>query len=253
MKKQKQTLPANNNETISSTNKIYGKNAVLHCLESELSINKIWINEVQKDRFRDIENLARSKKIPVIPLDKIKLSKISEGEDHKSIIAEISPIRIHEEDFLYNNTDFRNIIIPVEVEDPHNLGAIIRSSYAFKMDAIALLNRRTVAVNSTVVSASAGAALSLPIVRIGNVVNTIEKLKKLGYWIYGTSVSNGENLYKLKFDTKSVILLGNEGKGLSDNILKHCDFRVHIPMEFESLNVSVAAGIILSKIYSDGI
>ncbi len=231
--------------------KIFGKNAVIECLDSNLSINKIWISNHPNPRLQEIEEKARAKKIPIIKLEKKDLDRIANGAEHRSVIAEIAPITIHEESFL-EQEQIQKILIPVNIEDPHNLGAIIRTAYAFNVDAIVITKHKGSPVNNTVISTSAGAALKLPIVRVTNIVNCIEKLKKNGFWIYGSNVSqdNSQDLYKLDFDKKSVVLVGNEGKGLSDNILKHCDFQIHIPIAFESLNVSVATGIILSRVYS---
>lgn len=229
---------------------IYGKNSIIECLDSGLSINKIWLLPSNNPRIVEIEKLARSKKIPVIKATNKELERISGTTDHRSIVASISPIKLHEEDFLLD-PKIETIVIPANIEDPHNLGAIIRSCLAFKVDTVAISNRRSAIVNSTVIQASAGAALKLAITRIGNINNTIEKLKKAGFWIYGSS-SNEDNrifLEKVDFPSKLVLILGNEAKGIPSNISKHCDANVYIPMDFESLNVSVAAGIILSRIY----
>ena len=236
---------------MSETERIFGKNAVLECLGSDQSINKIWISNHPHPRLKEIEEQARVKKIPLIKLEKKDLDRLANGADHRSVIAEIAPITIHEESFL-EQAQIQKILIPVNIEDPHNLGAIIRTAYAFNIDAIVITKHKGSPVNETVISTSAGAALRLPIVRVTNIVSCIEKLKKNGFWIYGSNVSQDKSrdLYKLDFDKKSVILVGNEGKGLSDNILKHCDFQIYIPIAFESLNVSVATGIILSKVYS---
>jgi 23S rRNA (guanosine2251-2'-O)-methyltransferase len=229
---------------------IYGKNSILECLDSEISINKIWIGISNNPKLIEIEKLARAKKIPVIKSNHKELERISGTEDHRSVVASISPIKLYDENFLMDNK-FQTIVIPANIEDPHNLGAIIRSSLAFGVDAIAISNRRSAVVNSTVIQASAGAALKLPIARIGNINNTIEKLKKVGFWVYGTSLHEDNCMYlkEIDFPSKLVLILGNEAKGVSANISKHCDANVFIPMNFESLNVSVAAGIILSRVY----
>ncbi len=103
------------------------------------------------------------------------------------------------------------------------------------------------------VSTSAGAVFRTKIVRLGNISNVIRKLKDAGFWIYGTSVTDNSAiaLDKIKFDAKTVLLVGNEGKGLGDLLQKQCDFSIYIPMKFESLNVSVATGVILNKVYQD--
>lgn len=239
--------------TSSTKQKIFGKNAVLECLDSGISINKIWIADNPNPRLKEIEDKASKKRIPVLKLGRRELDRIAGSDEHRSVIAEIAPIKLHEEDFLFAQS-IKRILIPVNIEDPHNLGALIRSAYAFDVDALVITKHKSTPVNETVISSSAGSALKLPIVRITNVVNILEKLKKNGFWIYGTVVSSdrsqSSNLYETDFDEKSVIVVGNEGSGLTDNILKHCDFKVYIPTKFESLNVSVATGIILSRAFT---
>lgn len=140
----------------------------------------------------------------------------------------------------------------VDVQDTQNLGAIIRSTYAFGFDALVISDKKSAPLNQQAIAASAGAALKLPIVRIGNISQCVEKLKKQGFWLYGTDVSEEAQDYnQVKFDQKTVLVMGSEGKGLRDNIKKKCDFLIHIPIKFNSLNVSVATGVIASKIYSD--
>lgn len=230
---------------------IFGKNSVFECLDSGVSILKIWILKNNNPRLKEIEIKARAQKIAVYKVDNIELDKISNKQDHRGAIALISPIEIEEEGYLLRD-DVKKILIAANIEDPHNLGAMIRSSYGFGIDAFVISNRNSAPITSTVISSSAGACLKQKIVRIGNITTCIEKLKKNGFWIYGTNVKseNSEDLNKIKFDEKSVILMGNEGSGLGEKLLKHCDFQVHIPMKFESLNVSVATGIILNRVYA---
>lgn len=236
-------------------NLVFGKNSILECLESSpQTISKIWVmTDSPNPKLKEIELKAREHKIPVLKVDRKALDKISQGEDHRSVIAEISPITVYEEEYLFTNKDIRTILIPVNIEDPHNLGAIIRTAHAFDVDVLAINSRKSTPVNSTVVSTSAGAVFRTKIVRLGNISNVIRKLKDAGFWIYGTSVTDNSAiaLDKIKFDAKTVLLVGNEGKGLGDLLQKQCDFSIYIPMKFESLNVSVATGVILNKVYQD--
>jgi 23S rRNA (guanosine2251-2'-O)-methyltransferase len=223
---------------------------VIECLNSDVSVNKIWLLNVHNPKLKEIETLARNKKIPVLRSPRQELERLAEGEDHRSVVAEICPVKIHEEDFLYeknNQEKFKKIILAVNIEDPHNLGAILRSAMAFGVDALVFTARKSTQITSTVISSSAGAALKIPLVRIGNTTDSVLRLKEHGYWIYGTCVDqdNSSALNKVKFHEKSVVLVGNEGKGLSDKVLKHCDYSVYIPVDFNSLNVSVATGIVL--------
>jgi 23S rRNA (guanosine2251-2'-O)-methyltransferase len=236
---------------MSKTQKIFGKNAVMEALDSDISINKVWIANNPNPRLKEIETKARSRKIPVLKLSKKDLDRIADNADHRSVIAEIAATKLLDEDYLYQN-ELKRILIPMNIEDPHNLGAIMRSALAFGVDAIVLGKHKGCPVNETVLRVSSGAASKLAIVRAGNIVNCLKKLKEQGFWVYGTHLdkTRSQDLYKIDFDKKSVILVGNEGKGLSDNIIKNCDFTIHIPIEFESLNVSVATGIILSRCYA---
>jgi len=200
-------------------------------------------------KLKEIETLARDKKIPFFRVDNREMSRLD--PEHRGAIAQITPVKLHEEEEILQFPDkYKKILFAVNIEDPHNLGAILRTALAFGIDAVAISSRNGVSVNSTVISTSAGAAFKNTLVRVANTTNFIEKAKKAGYWIYGSNVKQDKtsNIHEIIFDDKSVILVGNEGKGLSDKILKHCDFTVHIPVKFESLNVSVATGIILSQL-----
>lgn len=185
-------------------------------------------------------------------VEKQKLYELSGTQDHRSIVAELSPIEfIDEKDFLKH--DFKKVLIAVNVEDPHNLGAIIRSAYAFGIDAVCYTARNSAQLNNTVITSSAGAALKSNLVRISNVTNFINMLKDNKYWIYASVVEpeGSDSLNNVQFDDMSAILVGNEGKGLSDKVVKHCDFKIHIPVKFNSLNVSVATAIICNKVFNN--
>jgi 23S rRNA (guanosine2251-2'-O)-methyltransferase len=143
--------------------------------------------------------------------------------------------------------DARLLVMLDGVEDPHNLGAIIRTANAAGADAVLIPERRAAGLTDTVAKASAGALEYVPVVRIGNVTNTLEELKKQGFWIYGLDERGPEDYDRVEFNTPTVLVLGGEGKGVHQIVRNHCDVLVRIPMagEISSLNVSVAAGIVL--------
>lgn len=234
--------------------KVYGKNSVLEALECSNQVSKIWILEsaLKDQRLKDIEQIARKNKVPVYKVQREKIDRLCEGEKNKPIVAEIAPIKFYEESYL-NKEQVKKILIAANIEDPHNLGAIIRTSYAFGCDALVIPSRKSSPITDTVISSSAGSAFKLPLVRVGNLTNCMEKLKKNGFWVYGTDCSevNVQDYREVKFDEKSVIVLGNEAKGLSDKLKSHCDFLLKIPVKFDSLNVSVATGVILSRLLED--
>ena len=135
------------------------------------------------------------------------------------------------------------------LEDPHNFGAIIRTAEALGVDAIIIPNDRSVTVNSTVVKISAGAISYMKIVRVANLGSAISKLKKNDFWIVGTDM-DGEDYSKINYPERTCLIIGNEGKGISNIIRKNCDFIASIPMsgKINSLNASVSCGIVLSEI-----
>jgi 23S rRNA (guanosine2251-2'-O)-methyltransferase len=133
------------------------------------------------------------------------------------------------------------------VEDPHNLGAIIRTAHAAGADAVCIPERRAAPLTEVAAKAAAGAVAHLPVVRVGNLTRALESLKKRGYWIYGLDERGSHDYDKVDWAAPAALVLGGEGKGLHQQVAQHCDFLVRIPLagEISSLNVSVAAGVAL--------
>lgn len=221
---------------------VYGRNVAKEMLNSNKKINKIMI---QKD-FGDksIISLIENKKIKCEILDKKEFSRFDKFS-HQGIILDV-------EDFVY--TDLNEIIsvsdativILDHLEDPHNLGAIIRTCEAAGITGIILPKDRSVSVNSTVMKTSAGALENVKISMVTNLNQTIKELKEKGFWIVGTDM-NGQDYRTIDYSGKIAIIIGNEGKGMSSIISSNCDFIAEIPMygKINSLNASVAAGIII--------
>lgn len=227
---------------------IYGKNVLKERISSGKEIRKVYL---AKD-FRDKEflDLLKEIKIPIISVDRKQLDKMV-SQNHQGVILEI-------EDFEYSSLEevlsqidkpYPLLVMLDHLEDPHNLGAIIRTSEALGVDGIILPNKRSVLVNGTVMKTSAGAIHHIPIILVSNLVNTINTLKKEGYWIVGSDMSSlpyDEIDYKMPV----CLVIGNEGTGISKLVLENCDYVVSIPMsgKVNSLNASVATGILLSEI-----
>jgi len=169
---------------------------------------------------------------------------------HQGVIAEINVNKLVQtfDDFMdgYEITNDSSFVILGEVNDPHNVGAIIRSAAAFGISAVFIPEHRQVQVNGTVVKTSAGMAFHIPLVSIGNVNQTIKDLKDKGCWVYGLDGESTTNVNDEQFEKPSVFILGNEGKGIREKTLEHCDISLRIPTKknVESLNASVAAGVI---------
>src|SRR5581483_1983349 len=196
-------------------------------------------------RLQEIVELCRSREIPVRFEPREALDRMSNGAAHQGAVA-VGASHSYAD---YNKAiaGARLLVLLDGVEDPHNLGAIVRTAHAAGASAILIPERRAAGLTETVAKAAAGALEHLPVGRIGNVSQTLEDLKKKGFWIYGLD-ERGEQLYSdVDYATPTVFVLGGEGKGLHQQVRKHCDVVVRIPMAgaIASLNVSVAAGVAL--------
>ena len=226
---------------------IYGKNVAKEKLKHPTDVVQVYLSSKFKDK--EIEDLLATSKIKTTYLNnKIMDNKVNGL--HQGIIIEASDIKTYNLDIIKKFTSKNPVIVMLDhLEDPHNFGAIIRTSYALGIDAIIIPNDRSVDITPTVVKTSAGAIYNIPIIKVPNLTNTIEKLKKEGYWIMGTDMQ-GDNYCELKYDMPTCLIIGNEGKGMSKIVKNNCDYLVSIPMEgqIDSLNASVSCGIILSEI-----
>ncbi len=193
----------------------------------------------------DIISLLKKKNIPIFYEEKYKLDKMIKN-NHQGIILETSDYSYSSLDDIINNKEECTVLILDHLEDPHNLGAIVRTAEASGVDGIILPINRSVSVNETVMKTSVGALSNVKICQVTNLMNTIKSLKKNGFWIYGADM-NGEDYSKIDYAKKSCLIIGNEGSGLSHIVRESCDFIVSIPMygKVNSLNASVAAGILL--------
>ncbi len=227
--------------------KIYGKNVAYERLMSDERIHKIYLSN--KFRDQNILSLINKKNISPVYLNNHELDKMCKGL-HQGIIIEVEDIKTYSfEEVIPNLNNETLIVILDHLEDPHNFGAIIRSSEAFGVDAIIIPNDRSVDITSTVVKTSAGTIDKMKIIKVPNINNAIKKLKDYGYWIVGTDM-DGVDYTTIDYKTKIAIVIGNEGKGISKLVSKNCDYIAKIPMigTVNSLNASVACGIFLSEI-----
>lgn len=228
--------------------KVYGKNVAIETLKDNKKIYKIYLSNKFKDE--EILSLIDKRKINTKILDNKELDRMCKGL-HQGIILEVEDIKVYsfDEVILGITKDYPLVVILDHLEDPHNLGAIIRSSEAFGVDAIILPKDRSVGITSTVVKTSVGTIEKVKIINVPNINNTIRKLKDLGYWIVGTDME-GTNYTEIDYKTKIGLVIGNEGKGMSKVTRENCDYIAKIPMKgtVNSLNASVACGIFLSEI-----
>lgn len=231
---------------------VEGRNAVLELLESGKDINKIFITK--GDRHGSINKIiaiAKERKIIIVEKEKRKMDEMAQNENYQGVIAIVPPFEYCEiEDiikFAEEKEENPFVLILDGIEDTHNLGAIIRTAETAGVHGIIIPKRRAAAVNSTVSKVSCGAVEYMKVARVNNIADSIKKLKEAGLWICGTAV-DGEKYYFDQDLTGPIgIVIGNEGKGMSDIAKKNCDFLVKIPMmgKIQSLNASVSTGIIV--------
>ena len=199
----------------------------------------------------DILSLIKKRNIPIIYLEKTKLDGLVKN-NHQGVILETGDYNYVDIDSIIANKDNCKIVVLDHLEDPHNLGAIVRTVEASGIDGIILPINRSVSVNETVMKTSVGALYNTKICQVTNLTNAIKYLKKSGFWIYGADME-GEDFHRVSFAPKSCLIIGNEGKGLSHIIEESCDYIVSIPMygKVNSLNASVAAGILIYEMVKE--
>ena len=236
----------------SRANFIYGKSPVKSSIEAN-KVKKLFLQKGFSDE--SLLRLARTKNVLIEFVDNNVLVSLSKNGNHQGVVAEVEEYKYSTlEDILNECTGKKQplILILDEIEDPHNLGAIIRSCDAFGVDGIILKNRNQVQINSTVVKVSTGAIDHVKICQVSNISNAIRFLKQNGFWIYSSDGSAKTNYNQVKYDGPTALVVGSEGNGISRLVLENSDFIVKIPMRgyVNSLNVSVATGILLSNIRS---
>lgn len=198
-------------------------------------------------RIQEIIELAREHSVAVRFEPREALDRASNGATHQGILAFGAARSYAELDQVLAGERLQLLVVLDGVEDPHNLGAIIRTAHAAGASSILIPDRRAAGLTDTVAKSAAGALEHLPVVRIGNVSQTLEMLKKRGFWIYGLD-ERGSQLYtETDYSVPTVLVVGGEGQGLHQLVKRHCDVLVRIPMAgaISSLNVSVAAGVVL--------
>ena len=231
---------------------IEGRNAVIELLESNKTINKLYIAKGEKyGSINKIIAMAKERKVIIVEKERRQIEEMAQTENCQGVIAIVPPFEYCEiEDILqFANQKGEDpfILILDSIEDTHNLGAIIRTAETAGVHGIIIPKRRAASVNSTVSKVSCGAVEYMRIARVNNLTDSIKKLKEAGLWICGTSISTEKYYFEQDLTGPLAIVIGNEGKGMSDLVEKNCDFLVKIPMmgKVESLNASVSTGIII--------
>ncbi|GAJ40402.1 23S rRNA (guanosine(2251)-2'-O)-methyltransferase RlmB [Saccharococcus caldoxylosilyticus] len=234
---------------------IIGRNPVMEALKSQREINKIWIAEgVQRHSVQPIIQLAKQNGVLVQYVPKKKLDQMVEGT-HQGVVAQVAAYRYYEIDDLFARASEKSeppfFLILDELEDPHNLGSIMRTADAVGAHGIIIPKRRSVGLTATVAKASTGAIEHIPVARVTNLARTIDELKERGVWIVGTDAKAKDDYRSFDGTMPLALVIGSEGKGISRLVLEKCDFLLCLPMRghVTSLNASVAASILMYEVY----
>lgn len=233
---------------------IAGKNPVLEALRAGREINKVWVAEgVKKTGIQELIDLAKEQGVLVQFVPKQKVDKLA--ENHQGIVASVAAYNYAELDDLFNAAKAKNedpfFIILDELEDPHNLGSIMRTADAIGVHGIIIPKRRAVGLTAVVAKASTGAIEHVPVVRVTNLAQMVDELKERGVWIAGTDAKGSADYRKMDATLPLALIIGSEGKGMSRLLKDKCDFLYHLPMigHITSLNASVAAALLMYEVY----
>lgn len=234
---------------------VEGRNSVLELLESEKDINKIFVTRGEKQgSINKIIGRAKGKGIVLVEVDKSKLDEMSQTGNHQGVIAIVPPFEYCDVEDILEEAKSRNeepfVLILDGIEDPHNLGAIIRTAETAGVHGVIIPKRRAASVNSTVNKVSAGAVEYMKIARVNNINDTIQFLKDNGLWIIGTDAKAENYYYEQDLTGPIALVIGSEGFGMNRLVSENCDILVKIPMKgkITSLNASVSAGIVTYEI-----
>ncbi|WP_077210457.1 23S rRNA (guanosine(2251)-2'-O)-methyltransferase RlmB [Bacillus dakarensis] len=234
---------------------IIGKNPVIEALKSERDVNKILIAEgSQKGQMQQVIGLAKEHNVLVQFVPKKKIDQMVEG-NHQGVIAQVAAYQYAEIDDLFASAEKKNeapfFILLDEIEDPHNLGSIMRTADAVGAHGIIIPKRRAVGLTATVAKASTGAIEYIPVVRVTNMARTIDELKDRGVWIAGTDAKGKEDFRSFDGTLPLGLVIGSEGKGMGRLIRDKCDFLISLPMKghVTSLNASVAASLLMYEVF----
>ncbi|WP_087975025.1 23S rRNA (guanosine(2251)-2'-O)-methyltransferase RlmB [Oceanobacillus rekensis] len=234
---------------------IIGKNPVIEALKSGRSVNKVLVSEqLNPNLQKKLNQLAKEAGTIMQNVPRNKLDQLDSG-NHQGIIAYVASYQYASIEDLFQLAEERKedpfFIILDELEDPHNLGSILRTADATGVHGVIIPKRRSVGLTATVAKTAAGAIEHIPVARVTNIANTIDELKERNVWVVGTEAEATEDFRKLDGHLPIALVIGNEGKGISRLVRKKCDWTVSLPMkgQVSSLNASVACSLLLYEVY----
>ncbi|GAB2480087.1 23S rRNA (guanosine(2251)-2'-O)-methyltransferase RlmB [Alkalibacterium psychrotolerans] len=234
---------------------VYGRNPVLETLRSERDVNKLFVQDgLSGEKIDRVVNEAKKRKVQLSFVPKSKLDTLSDGGNHQGLVLAASPVNYASIDDLFDVAKQKNeepfFLLLDGIEDPHNLGSILRTADASGVHGVIIPKRRAVGLTSTVAKASAGAIEHVQVARVTNMAQTIDELKERGLWIFGTDMK-GKDYRHWDVSSPIGLVIGSEGKGLSRLVKDKVDETLTIPMigDVQSLNAGVASGLLMYEVY----
>ncbi|MCF0246500.1 MAG: 23S rRNA (guanosine(2251)-2'-O)-methyltransferase RlmB [Ileibacterium sp.] len=231
---------------------VYGKNVLSQLQDDPSTILEVYVQKGLKNS--QIQQVLKSLKgIPVHEVAKPYLDRMSSNGIHQGVAAKVKDLPNYTiEQLLKKVPEGKNGLFVAldELQDPHNIGAILRTCDAIGVDGVIMTKHRSAAITPAAVKASTGAAYTVPTASVTNMSQALQTMKDAGYWIVGTDFEDSRDYREGIYDVPVVLVIGNEGKGISKNVKKNCDYKVNLPMKgnVQSLNASVATGILLYEI-----
>jgi 23S rRNA (guanosine2251-2'-O)-methyltransferase len=239
------------------TEQVFGLHAVKQVLENAPdTILNVWLQEsINSESVRSINELVNDLGLSVQSVPRATLNRMTKNQNHQGVIIEVRPVKKKTENdldaVLEKNKDNNSLYLILDsVQDPHNLGACIRTADAVGVAAIIIPKDRSASINETVRKVASGAVESVTVISVVNLVRAIKKIKEVGVWVVGTAGDAEQSIYDLDLKVSTAIIMGGEGKGMRASIQKECDYVASLPIlgQIESLNVSVATGVVLYEV-----
>lgn len=231
---------------------LIGRNAVIEAIRSGRGINKLLIADGDKEgSVKEVISLAKEQGIVIQFVERSKIEGIAVGLRHQGVLAYVAPVAYSDLETILQAAETKGeapfLLLLDELEDPHNLGALLRTADATGVHGVLIPKRRSVPLTATVAKTSAGAVEYVPVARIGNIAQTLRKLKDKGFWVAGADMDGSQNYYEADLTGPLVLVVGSEGHGMSRLTKEQCDFIVKMPMvgKINSLNASVAGSILM--------
>ncbi|PKK87335.1 MAG: 23S rRNA (guanosine(2251)-2'-O)-methyltransferase RlmB [Tenericutes bacterium HGW-Tenericutes-8] len=226
---------------------IYGKNTVKEAVIAKRPVYKVYLDEKKPDH--KLNHFLDNANIKYQLVSKHELNQLTDNQNHQGIVADVKAYGYEDISILFDGTK-KKVLILDQIEDPHNLGAILRSVEATKIDAVILPKNRSADLTPTVAKTAVGAIEYVKVIQVGNINQAIQKLKDNGFWIVGTDMHAEKTYKEIDTSVSIAVIIGNEGEGMTYLTKQSCDYLVKIPMKgkVNSLNASVAAALILYQI-----